>query len=773
MTRPTLLQNLRQVYAAAGSRPFAVFLGVLSLAAFAPRVNAQTSSTDTSVEAKGPAIRLPAITVGATLRDEPLMSVPIPVAVISASDMQIQALRDISDIQEVLPSLTFRAGASNKDTSLLIRGVGTITTSPGVEPDVSTVVDGVVLARPGQATMDLLDIDHVELMRGPQGTLFGKNSSVGAINIVTRTPGTRSEGYIDASVFGGQGREQILHAGYSVVLIPGKLKASFSAISDDFSGNVFNIFLRQEVNGYQNEGFRTKWVYTPSSKVTGTFIVNYIHSYATSPNEGPFVRAYNISYPAGVQTNTSSTTLGVISPIVPSENNTQVNSGLLGRVYDDNGGVSGQFDFSLGQYTLTSITAYQHWFNNQFEDTGTVPQPTVGQTLSWDKGWLWFDQYSEELRLTSPTGHLLDYVGGLYFQEAIDTETYHRDIIQEPTAGTLVPNFGEAHYGTHGGNAAAYGEGTWNLTHSVRLVTGARLTRDVLEFYHNRITSSAVNVPGITAALAEHSGSTDAGGFSGRVGIQADIAKDTMAFATYSRGYKGPAYNVFFNQTALQVLPLSPETSDCYQVGVKSLMFDNRVQFTATAFDTIYYNYQANEPTTVLGTPVTNLINAGQVSSKGVEADLHALLTRDLSLTVSVTRDRAVIDQFNRLAAGATNYNGQPLPFAPKFKENTEMDYTVPVTRKEKLIFSTNYAWQTREQFQITSTPDTVQGAYGIWNAAVTLSKPSDGWKISLVGKNLNNTHYATLLTEAGGMVWRTVPRDNSRYWGVNLRKDF
>jgi len=750
------------------------FGALLALAVWAQSTPA---NPPTSAAAGAPAtddqtVQLPAMVVGATLRSEPLLEVPIAVAVVSGDQMVQADLRGLSDITAVIPSLTFRAGASNKDTSLLIRGVGTITTSPGVEPDVSTVVDGVVLARPGQSTMNLMDIDRVEVLRGPQGTLFGKNSSVGAINIVSKDPTEQTQGYLDVTYFGGSGNEEIVRANASGAVIPNRLLASVALLYDGYSGNLHNIFLNQTVNGYRNWGARTKLLYTPNANLKATVIVSYINSYSTAPNEGPFAEAYNISYPAGVTTATPATTLGVIKPIVPASNNTNVNSGLLGRTYDDQDGVSIQLDDSLGDYKLTSITAYQHWYNNQYEDTGDVPQPTVGQTLSWDKGYLWFDQYSEELRVTSPLGRFFTFVTGLYFQEAIDTETYRRDIIQQPTAGVLVPNFGEAHYGTHGANYAVYGEGTWNLTARFRVITGLRLTHDTLEFYHQRITSSPVAVPGISTALPIHSGSTDANGVSGRAGLQFDLNKETMVYATYSRGYKGPAYNVFFNQTALQVLPLSPETSNDYELGLKSLFWHNRVQFTITAFDTTYYNYQANEPTTVLGTPVTNLINAGQVSSKGVEADIRARVTSQLTLSSSVTRDNAVIDSFN-LAAGAVNYNGQPLPFAPRFKQDTEAEYRIPLNDKLNLGLETDYSWQSHEQFSITATPDTVQGAYGLWNASISLSKPSDGWRVALLGKNLADTHYATLLAEAAGMVWRTVPRDNSAYFGISVHKDY
>ena len=727
---------------------------------------AQDPSTAASEATSDEIVRLPKVSVSATLREEPVLSVPIAISVLTGDQMMKVNLRDLSDITGQMPSLTFRAGASNKDTSLLIRGVGTITTSPGVEPDVSTVIDGVVLARPGQSTMDLMDIDHIEVLRGPQGTLFGKNSSVGAINIVSKDPSPNTHSFFNLGYFGGGG-EKAIRAGVSGSLVPNKLLGSVAFNYDKYDGNVDNLFLNKKVNGFRNWGTRAKFVYTPSTSFKATVILHFINSYSTQPNEGPFVRPFNTSFPALVTTPASAGTLAAIQPVVPTENNLQTNSGLLGRIQDYNDGVAANLEWSVGDYKVTSITAYQNWYNNQFEDTGVVAAPAVGFTVSWDNGHLWFDQYSEELRLTSPTGKFFTFVTGLYWQKAIDTETYRRDIIQEPSLGSLVPNYGEAHYGSAGSNYSIYGEGTWNISKTFRVITGLRLTRDDLHFYHSRIASSAVAVPGIQPALAPHDGTTSSNGVSGRGGLQYDLNKDTMLFATYSKGYKGPAYNVFFNQTALQVLPLDPETSDDYELGVKTLTWNGRLQFTATVFNTTYHNYQANEPTTVLGT-----INAGQVSSKGIEADLRVRLTKQLTFSFTAARIDAVIDNFNKIVS-TINYNGQPLPFAPKFKEDTMLEYHTPLTNKLDLSMSTDYAYQTRQQYQITQTPDTIQQAYGIWNASIGLSKPSDGWRVAVIGKNLTNTHYATLLTEAGGMVWRTVPRDNSTFFGVTVHKDF
>eukprot|EP01137_Pigoraptor_chileana_P006738 Opistho-2@51373 len=180
-------------------------------------------------------VQLDTVTVTATRRSESLQSVPVAVSVLSGEQMEQANRNTLGGLATQVPSVNFRTGASNKDTSLFIRGVGTISTSPGVEPTVSTVIDGVVLARPGQATLDLLDIARVEVLRGTQGTLFGKNASAGVINITSKAPSQALEGYVDLSHFGA-GNENRLRAGVSGELAPG-LRGSLSALKARYDGN--------------------------------------------------------------------------------------------------------------------------------------------------------------------------------------------------------------------------------------------------------------------------------------------------------------------------------------------------------------------------------------------------------------------------------------------------------------------------------------------------------------------------------------------------------
>ena len=225
---------------------------------------------------------LKSVTVTATRREESLQKVPVAVSVLDGEQLERDNRNGVASIVQQVPSLNFRTGASNKDTSLFVRGVGTISTSPGVEPTVATVIDGVVYARPGQATLDLLDLERIEVLRGPQGTLFGKNASAGVLNITSKAPTAETHGYIDQSYYSGN--ESRTRFGIGGSLVPDVLKGSVSTLFGSYDGNVDNKHNGQEVNGYNHKGIRGKLEFTPNDDVKLTLIADYMQSHDDAPN---------------------------------------------------------------------------------------------------------------------------------------------------------------------------------------------------------------------------------------------------------------------------------------------------------------------------------------------------------------------------------------------------------------------------------------------------------------------------------------------------------
>jgi iron complex outermembrane receptor protein len=684
--------------------------------------------------------------------------------VVSGEQLELANRTSIDTVVQEIPSATFRQQGGNKDSTLFVRGIGTISTSPGVEPTVSTVVDGVVYARPGQATIDLLDVDRIEVLRGPQGTLFGKNASSGVLNIVSRAPGDALTGYVDGAAYTGS--ERRVRAGLSGALRPGVLRASVNAAYAKYDGNVTNVHAGGgKVNGNERRGVRGRLDITPDADTDITLIADYLKA-ESSPTAVPYRQ-------------TSAAYAQAILPVVAGPENRQVNYDIENAIDDTNKGVSAQVNWRRNGYTLTSITAWRGWDNTQHTTSSAIGNSTEAARVtgaypaSGDIGTLAFTQASQELRIASPRIDLatlgaLDYVAGLYYLHGKDRETYRRVVT------TTAVNSGRADYGVASDSYSAFGEATFRIDPAWRIIAGARWTRDELSYDHARTSTQPVTFTGVQPGT-QSSGSTATSAWSGRLGIQHDLSATATTYATWSRGYKGPAYNVFFNMLPRDTLALAPETSNSVELGFKATGFARRLTFNAALFRTEYANYQANFYDTAAGAVVTRLINAGDVSTRGLELDVTARPTRELTLSGAFAWTDAQIDQFNCPAAAAAScsLDGATLPFAPRFKAFLRAGYAVPLESGHTLNFGADYSYQTRTQFDLLQSPDAIQPGYGIVNGTIELAQPGQGWRVALIGKNLANKSYASNLQASTGYVNRAVPRDTSRYFGITARKEF
>jgi iron complex outermembrane receptor protein len=738
------------------------FFGALTTGAvLVSAAYAGTGETDAPpIQERADSAAVPSVTVSATRRNASLQSVPVAVSVLDGETLNQANRTSIDSIVQEVPSVTFRQQGGNKDSTIFVRGIGTISTSPGVEPTVSTVIDGVVYARPGQATLDLLDIEHIEILRGPQGTLFGKNASSGVLNVIGRKSTQETTGFVDASWY--QGDEKRVRAGVSGAIQPGVVCASLTGLYADYHGNISNVHTGgDKLNGYNRKGVRARVDITPNKDLDIALIADYLRS-----TSSPTFTAYK---------STAAAFNAGIAPVVAGAENRQVNTYIPSDIRDRNKGLSAQVDYRFNGYTLTSITAVRDWDNTQYTSTSAignaaeVARITAAFPATRDIGTVEFQQASQELRLASPKEQFAEYVVGAYYLHGKDREVYQRIV----NNGAAI-NSGRADYGVKSDSYSLFGESTLNFSPVWRAIAGARWTRDDLSYDHLRTSTQAVAFAGVQPGV-QSTGSTDKNGYSGRLGLQYDLSRDVTTYATYSRGYKGPAYNVFFNMLSRDTLALKPETSDSFELGLKASAFDRKLTANLAVFDTKYANYQANFYDTVAGAVVTRLINAGDVSTKGVELDLNARPTRELSLTASLAYTDARIDSFNcpPAAAASCNLNGQPLPFSPKWKSFTRANYGLPLQNGWIVDFSADYTYQAKTQYDLFQSPDAIQGAYGIVNAGIALSSPVGGWRIALVGKNLANKSYATNLVSSTGYVTRAVPRDDERYFGITARKEF
>ena len=261
--------------------------------------------------------------------------------------------------------------------------------------------------------------------------------------------------------------------------------------------------------------------------------------------------------------------------------------------------------------------------------------------------------------------------------------------------------------------------------------------------------------------------------------MQFDLSRDSTAYASYSRGYKGPAYNVFFNLTATGTNVIAPETSDAYEIGLKNTLAGGKLVLNLAAFYAKYHNFQANNPDLVAGVVVTRFTNAGEVSTRGVELDAIFRPARDFSLSGGVAYTDAKVDQFNAPAGAAVVPSGTPLGFAPKWKGNLSADYRWRTGGAFDVMMGAQGSYQSSELALFASDAvqrglGTIKG-YGLVNLSAGVTSTDDHYRLTFQVRNLFDQSFAASIINGGpGGAYRyQIPRDADRYYGVTGRVTF
>jgi iron complex outermembrane recepter protein len=811
-----------------------ILLAGATLAVFNPALAMAQAAPAATAEADAPAD----IVVTAQKRSERLQDVPVAVSVVSGAQIANQGSANLEGAQYLVPSLNFVKAGTALNQTLFLRGLGTTSLSIAFDPTVSTVLDGVVFSRSAEAFTDLIDIDRIEVLRGPQSTLFGRNASAGVINIVSRRAGDTIGGNVEGSFFFGNGNEYRLRGAIDLPL-SNNIRSRTTAFYDKYDGNIFNIApnVNRRVNGLNHWGIRSIIEADASDTVKLTFIGDYHHNdddccadvIAGSPLF-PFGSA------AGTPGTSNPTTLALIQTVLPTLNGNKtraVNQNLVTRTIETGYGFSAQADVELGNQTVTSITAYRNFANNEIRDGDFYPQAYINPPQSHDTGPQTGHTFSQELRLTSPGKQFFDYVLGMYYSNTYTKRTFQRDnIICAPAVGAVIPTtsltpcssplaaasvtaFGRATYDAKAQNLAVFGQGTFNLSDSFRLIAGARYTSDQIDVSFLRVTSPgnrASNPPFDAGVFAEYNRLINAGtaptaaqsaafaftngiplqtkttsdNFSGKVGLQYDFSRSVTAYASYTRGYKGPAFNLFFNLQPTGLKALEPETSNAYEIGLKNSLLGGALTVNLAAFYAKYDNFQANNPDSLTINGVTSVIgrftNAGSVSTRGVELDFAYRPSRDLTISGGAAYTDAHIDQFRVPPVRQVNDvvpDGTRLPFAPKFKGSVSVDYRIRTGGPIDFALGVQGNYQTEQDSILTADPVVRRAGlidgYGILNATIALIDSNDKFKLTLVGRNLFDQSFpATIIGGGPGGAYRyQIPRDADRYFGITARYNF
>lgn len=723
-----------------------------------------------------------------------VQDVPIAITAVTGAALDRAGAKSLEDITAIVPSVTFRKGTTNANSAIVMRGVGTISFSIAAEPSVSTVVDGIVLSRSGQSFLDLVDFERLEVLRGPQGTLFGKNASAGLVNIVSKggTDNFEAEANMSATT-DEEYRGRLTISGPIAQNLTGRLTGFYG----NYDGNLTNIYggRKNTVNGYEHYGARGLIDYDGEGGRL-RLIADYFKANddccaeVTGVSRGPVLDAELGFDPTG------------------GEDVRTINQNLVTRSLDRQWSVTLNADIdTFADHTFSIVTGYRNWRNTEIREGDFLPRPIVGTGELHDRGTVNTEQVSAEVRLASPQNQPLTYqVGGfLWYSKntqdftrsdvTCDTSTLPVDPVTgarpcnlDDTVNTIFPT-ATSRSDVSFRNWALFGQATYEFTPGLRLTLGGRYTHDNVEYRHRRAaginaaTGLPATGPGILGVGAGGtiasggngsdltSGETSANNFSGKAVLQYDVTPDVMTYASYTRGYKGPAFNVFFNHVApTNSTPIDPEKSDSFELGFKSQFFDRKVQLNAAAFYVEYDGFQANNFVLVNGALTTNLTNAGTVRSKGFEVDATVTPVEGLTLRANAAYADARVKRFNPnpLTNAPDARDGTRLPLAPKFSYTLGADYDRDLGAL-KMYLSSDWH-HVSSQFSDLGESGPID-PYGLWNASLGFSDPDDRYRLTFLVKNILDDSYVLLNTSAGQRLM--IPRDADRYAGVNLRVRF
>lgn len=766
--------------------------------------DAQTTSVGTGASDSGE------IVVTARRRQETAQDVPLAISVVGGEHIDNTGAFNVGRLQQLTPTLQFYS-SNPRNTAVNIRGLGAPfgLTNDGIEQGVGIYIDDVYNARVASATFDFLDVKQIEVLRGPQGTLYGKNTTAGAINITTNQPTFDFEGKAEVS-FGNLNFVQAKAAVSGP--ITDTLAARLAVSSTNRRGTIYNVTSKQWVQGQDNLGLRGQLLFKPSDALSITLAGDYSEQDAACCGS-VYVRTGTTQRAADRQFAALAAAQGYTVPSTnPYDRLTDLDATL--QAGNKIGGVSLKAKWDIGPGTLTSVTAWRFWDwqpQNDRDFTG-LPIVTKSQNPSQQ------DQYTQELRYNY-SGDRLDFVLGAFgFYQRIDTQGTE----QHGSASTkwnLAPS--NALYNSNVLNGltalntqylkntsvAVYGQASWKVTPELTLQPGVRVNYDKKDgFYQRRVfTASGSEIlidgttsPVKTAQLGIFTPQTISPKFSDwnfsyDFTASYKVAPGILFYATFAKTFKSGGINQngvptdAANNPILGAATVKPESVQHYEAGLKTEFWDRRAILNLSAYRTDIKDYQANVNNGQFGVLRGYLANAGAVRSQGVEADFSVRPSERFNVYVNGAYTDATYRKFvdapcpPELSGGASSpancdISGQRLPGVSKWSLSFGLEANAPVTflEQEGQVYF-GYDGSYRSNFSSNPTPSiyTWVDGYSLSNFRVGF-RTDDGFDIYGWVRNAFDQNYIDQLFVGPGNTGLIagLPGD-PRTWGVTLRKSF
>ncbi|HGE2362387.1 TPA: TonB-dependent receptor [Pseudomonas aeruginosa] len=728
------------------------------------------------------------VTVTARRREEDSQKVPTPITVLGGETLEAQRISRVQDLQQVLPSVNV-AYIHARQSSVAVRGIGNNPASDGLEGSAGIYLDNVYLGRPGMAVFDLLDIEQLELLRGPQGTLFGKNTTAGVLNISTRAPTFTTERTVEVS--GGQdgyfqGRGTV--SGPLGETLAGRLSAYRTR--DD--GYIKNIHDDNYLNGGERQGARGQLLFEPNEDFSLRWIADY--------NEEDSSNGSMVVYGAAERFWQRAALVGASPLRDPQRRKVNINGRQHVSVHQ--GGSSLEANWNLaGGYRLTSISAYRYWHFTPANDE------QLNVSAINDTGVEVHDrQFSQEIRLASPTGGAFDYVVGAYaFRQNLGNKTFTSygplaDLyLLGANLGALNDTYSKANGKIETDSFALFAQGTWHLTERLDFTAGLRGTYEEKNAKVERFAPlGGAAVGGVGAAVRNgQPGAYDSGDLSqynfapsALLSLSYQFSDDLLGYASLSHGEKSGGVNLAVGSApsaGADSLLVGPERANDAELGLKSTLFDRRLLLNANLFWTGIHGYQA---TTLYQAPgstqlVQVLANAGSVRSRGLEFEATALPLRGLTLNFNGSYNDVTYLSFKDApcpaevstrpgAPSSCDLTGQRVVGASKWIANLNGEYQWRLDDRFQPYVSASYAYRSAAEGTLDNSDLSKIDGYALVNLAAGLrSDLGDGQLDTSVWlKNaFDKDYYLSAFASINGSYTASVGQP--RTLGVSLRYDF
>jgi iron complex outermembrane receptor protein len=777
--------------------------GGASLAARAGSPSNPPTGADTPT-----ASELEAVRVTARRREENAQDVPAPISSVSGRQLEMRRLDKVQELQQVLPNLN-APFLHARNTSLAVRGIGNNPANEGLEASVGTYLDNVFLGRPGMAVIELLDIDQIDLLRGPQGTLFGKNTTAGVLNISTHAPVFDTQRSVSVSL-GQHGYGQLKAVLNSALTdtVAGRL----TAYRTHLGGFVKNDFDGTDRSGYERRGARAQLLLQPDAR----FSLRLVGDYHEETSDNVFVLyGYGPTNAAGstVFTRFGNNATGL--SLDPEAYRTSINAPQAFKTRQ--AGVSAEANWLLGHGAkLTSITALRSWQFDPSNDQDSTQVDGIRAGGTHVRDW----QGTQELRLATPKGERFEHVLGAFaLKQSIKNETFFQGgafaveaLGLSPQLRAVFNNTQSTSYGAISTQSLAlFGHSTWHMDPVTDLSGGLRFTQEEKKAHVERtpwtdsLTSPFV-LPLVTPTRNSLAffGAWASGPLSRRddslatqLTLSRKLSPDVLAYTGFSSGSKSGGYNLngvsSGPATGAQSLSVDPEKASNWELGFKSQWLDKRLSFNANLYSSRIKGYQANSfLLDASKLPVAAIINVGIVKAQGIEFDLAARATPSLSLGLSGAYNDARYASFTKAppalennfgagVGGVADLSGQTVNGAPRWTLNAHARQRfslVHLTPHAKDAYvAANYAWRSGAYGDVSNSAYSRIPAHGLLNLAAGLrlgSGPDAHWDLSIWARNaLDKRHFLAVTANPGLAGTYFASAGQPRTLGVSLSADF